>query len=220
MGPSPGPINPIPSTSRTSIAACNPHRTKPQDMLIILDLNGTLIYREESFRPRNPKFITRPYLPEFLEYLFGNFQVMVWSSASRNTINEIVRTWPFDDHRSALVAKWNRHHTGIAAADYHARVHTYKNLENVWASDEIQKHHPEYSAGKRYNQDNTILLDDSWPKASAQPFNVIKVPTYQGNSGDNEDIFGEVWTYLELLRRQPDVSNYMHKRPFRNSGFA
>lgn len=187
--------------------------------LVILDLNGTLIYREQEYKPWHPKFTPRPYLEEFLNYLFANFKVMIWSSSKPNTIKDILKCWPFNDHHAKLVAVWNRSHMGIPSEFYNDKIQTYKNLDKVWASEDIQQHHPGYSSGKRWSQANTILIDDFWLKASAQPFNLLKVPTYQGPYGDNEDLLGEIWRYFEVLKRQRDVSNFMHKRPFRNNGY-
>lgn len=200
-----------------------PPPVSPQEevdkQLVILDLNGTLIHREKDYRPGQPKFTSRPYLEEFLQYLFDNFKVMIWSSSKPSTIREILKCWPFQGQQSALVAVWNRTHMGIPAEFYNDKIQTYKNLDKVWGSQDIQRHHPGYDSGKRWSQANTILIDDSWLKASAQPFNLLKVPTYEGPYRDNEDLLGEIFQYLEVLRRQRDVSNFMHKRPFRNNGY-
>ncbi|CAJ0640993.1 3270_t:CDS:2 [Entrophospora sp. SA101] len=54
---------------------------KVQPKLLVLDLNGTLVYNKSK-----PSLL-RPYLSEFLKYIFSKnneFSVMVWSSAAPN----------------------------------------------------------------------------------------------------------------------------------------
>ena len=49
----------------------------PQRLLLVLDLNGTLLWR----RRKSQKYTPRPCLPKFLEYAFTNHSVLIWSSA-------------------------------------------------------------------------------------------------------------------------------------------
>ena len=56
-------------------------------ILVILDLNGTLLYRPSR---NNTKMIARPFLAPFLRYLFSNFAVMVWSSARPQNVAALV----------------------------------------------------------------------------------------------------------------------------------
>src|SRR5205823_302228 len=61
---------------------------QPSPKLIILDLNGTLIYRKKV---RN--ITLRPFIDEFINYLFNdenNFLVMVWSTARPENVDIMV----------------------------------------------------------------------------------------------------------------------------------
>jgi hypothetical protein len=185
-------------------------------VLVILDLNGTVLYRPN----RNAKtMIARPYLRPFLQYLFQNFKVMVWSSARPDNVKALVDQALDKDLRSMLVATWARDTFGLSAKYYSQNVQVYKNLRLVWSRDQIQQHHPEYEAGKRFGQHNTVLIDDSALKASAQPHNLLEIPEFEATPEQMEgDMLREVAGYLEIVRHQGDVSKFVHKQPFKGDG--
>jgi hypothetical protein len=64
---------------------------RPVPKLLVLDLNGALVYRiERGASPRTA--YPRPFLANFLTYVFGNdpdgrgYEVLVWSSASAGRV--------------------------------------------------------------------------------------------------------------------------------------
>jgi hypothetical protein len=185
----------------------------PGHILVILDLNGTVLYRPN----KNAKtMIARPYLRPFLRYLFQNFKVMVWSSAKPANVKALVEQALDKDLRSMLVASWARDTFGLSATNFNQNVQVYKNLRLIWSRDQIQQHHPEYEAGKRFGQHNTVLIDDSALKASAQPHNLLEIPEFEATSEQMEgDVLREVAGYLEILRQQSDVSRFIHQVPFK-----
>lgn len=57
--------------------------------LVILDLNGTLVWRPKSATSaRIPKL--RPGLATFIPYLMSNFAVMIWSSSAPHSVTAMV----------------------------------------------------------------------------------------------------------------------------------
>jgi hypothetical protein len=188
----------------------------PGHILVILDLNGTVLHRPN----RNAKtMIARPYLNPFLRYLFQNFKVMVWSSAKPANVKSLVEQSLDKDLRSMLVATWARDTFGLSATNFNQNVQVYKNLRLIWSRDQIQQHHPEYKAGQRFGQHNTVLIDDSALKASAQPHNLLEIPEFEATPEQMEgDVLREVAGYLEVLRQQADVSKFINKQPFKGNG--
>jgi hypothetical protein len=182
-------------------------------VLVILDLNGTVLFRPN----RNAQtMIARPYLRPFLQYLFQNFKVMVWSSAKPDNVKALVDKALDKDLRSMLVGIWGRDTFGLSAKYYGQNVQVYKNLRLVWSRDVIQQHHPEYATGGRFGQHNTVLIDDSALKASAQPHNLLEIPEFSATKEQlAEDVLREVAGYLEIIRYQGDVSKFIHKQPFK-----
>ncbi|KAH7073954.1 HAD-like domain-containing protein [Paraphoma chrysanthemicola] len=189
----------------------------PGDLLVILDLNGTVLFRPN----KNAKtMIARPYLKPFLRYLFQNFKVMVWSSAKPANVKSLVEQSLDKDLRSILVATWARDTFGLSATNFNQNVQVYKNLRLIWSRDQIQQHHPKYEAGERFGQHNTVLIDDSALKASAQPHNLLEIPEFEATPEqmEGDDVLREVAGYLEMLRQQADVSKFINKQPFKSDG--
>lgn len=168
-----------------------------QPLLIILDLNGTLLHRTNKKMP--PRFVKRPALNHFLERVTARHMVMVWSSAQPATVETICRQIFTPVQYTKLVAIWNRTHLGLPEELYRNKVQVYKQLERVWADKKIQSQYPnnKHRCGKpihhvvkykphipmenemtgvnnlRWDQSNTVLIDDSRLKAAANPHNIF-----------------------------------------------
>jgi len=87
--------------------------------LLILDLNGALVYRSSSRSGGRP----RPYIPTLEQYLLHQhsdvaWDVMVWSSAMPQSVSSMVRNAFSTRMREALLALWDRSHFGLAKEDY------------------------------------------------------------------------------------------------------
>jgi len=109
--------------------------------LLVLDLNGTLLYRsphrsrrnsgcgvteEGIFSPSQPRSVRtahpRPYLVPFCNYLFHPstkqwLDTMVWSSAQPRNVDDMVEKC-FGVMKRELIAIWARDRLGLAAGDY------------------------------------------------------------------------------------------------------
>jgi hypothetical protein len=114
--------------------------------LLILDLNGTLLFRSptrhkrrktahlqhgstmnppgigDGFVPRLRTVHPRPYIGAFRSYLFAPstrawLDTMVWSSAQPNSVEDMVDKC-FGPLKSMLVAIWSRDTLGLTEADY------------------------------------------------------------------------------------------------------
>lgn len=206
---------PIPTPEYLMQAALQAEvRIPPLRKLVILDLNGTLLYRPNS-RKQPRRMIARPFLQEFLAYLFDNFAVMVWSSAKPDNVKVLVEIG-LGQYRHRLLACWGRDTLGLEPKHYSMNVQCYKNLTQIWTSKEIQRS----EFGTPFDQRNTILIDDSSLKAAAQPHNLLEIPEFKGVEADTavQDVLAEVVGYLEVLKMQEDVSKFIHKDPFRAKG--
>ncbi|KAF1831994.1 hypothetical protein BDW02DRAFT_571482 [Decorospora gaudefroyi] len=208
---------PQPTPEYLDQAAGEPSVTElPGQLLVILDLNGTVLYRPNR---KARTMIQRPFLKPFMRYLFDNFKVMVWSSAKPDNVKSLVSQSLEDDLRAKLVAQWARDSFGLSPTNYQQNVQVYKNLKLVWSRNQIQSYHPDYNTGGRFGQHNTVLIDDSAIKASAQPHNLLEIPEFSATPEQMEgDVLRVVAGYLETLRRQVDVSKFIKKEPFKDDG--
>ncbi|KAI9700440.1 MAG: hypothetical protein M1836_002455 [Candelina mexicana] len=184
----------------------------PQDLLLVLDLNGTILHRSKSSK----KITLRPNGDRFLEYLLNRHNLMVWSSAKPENVDRMCRYLFQDDQRALLKGEWGRDRLGLSAQQYNAKVQVYKRLEWVWEDDSIAVSHPHYAKGGRWDQSNTVLIDDTTLKATAQPHNLLEVPEFTGGPAQMKlDLLRQVVGYVEELRWQVDVSSFIKQNPFR-----
>ncbi|KAK3633333.1 hypothetical protein LTR56_015901 [Elasticomyces elasticus] len=177
-------------------------------LLVILDLNGTLLYRKN----RKTSFTARPHVSEFLWYLMNNHKVMIWSSAREHTVQTIIEQIFRPEHLAQLVAVWARDKLRLSPEQYKSRVQVYKQLSWVWRDDVIA------DSGMHddcWAQDNTVLIDDSEAKAASEPFNLIKIDEFEGKPEQLEtDVLGQVVDYLEVLKCARDVSSAIRNAPY------
>lgn len=77
---------PTPTSAYLSDAHATPNLlSSPQRLLLVLDLNGTLLCRSLASQNYTP----RPCLSNFLEYAFANHSLLVWSSAQPYNVKGI-----------------------------------------------------------------------------------------------------------------------------------
>ncbi|KAL3480669.1 NLI interacting factor-like phosphatase-domain-containing protein [Aspergillus californicus] len=186
----------------------------PHPLLVILDLNGTLIYRKTKKFP--PSFSRRVGLDAFLATLVDKYKVMIWSSSTPAMVAAVCQKLFSEPRRKQLVAEWGRDRLGLSKSEYNSKIQVYKTLGTVWSSKEVQASYPKKpktpkGAPRRWNQTNTILIDDSKIKALSEPYNLIKIPEFTNAPGVDESmIFPKVLQLLEILARSDDVSKMLH----------
>ncbi|KAK0223384.1 hypothetical protein IW262DRAFT_822612 [Armillaria fumosa] len=121
--------------------------------LLILDLNGTLLYREgkpqgprryrrdranRSSEPQHRVAHPRPYMESFRQYLFHPktlewLDTMVWSSAQPFNVDHMVDQC-FKEEKGKLITVWARDTLGLTSAQYHQKTQTTKDLAKPWAA--------------------------------------------------------------------------------------
>ncbi|GAB1740634.1 hypothetical protein NU219Hw_g5727t1 [Hortaea werneckii] len=182
---------------------------KPRPLLIILDLNGTLLFRKS----RGASFVGRPKVQEFLQYLLAKHKVMVWSSATPTNV-ELMSDKLFAPHqKDKLVGIWGRDKLHLSPTQYNQKVQVYKQLRWAWGDHIVASSAPPLT--REWDQENTVLIDDSEEKAASEPYNLLKIDEYEGTAEQDElDVLGQVVDYLQKLSRQSNVSAYMREHPF------
>lgn len=184
-------------------------RNSPQPLLIILDLNGALILRKHKRLP--PSFTRRAGLNEFLEVLTRKHSVMVWSSSKPQTVKAICERLFPGEKANGLVAQWGRDRFGLTSVQYNSKLQVYKELHKVWASAEVQATYPAndgtFPEGHRWDQSNTVLIDDSKLKALSEPYNILEIPEFTNDPATNDSmLFTKVLARLDYLSHHDDVS--------------
>lgn len=234
---------PVPTEAYIQQASQAPKlRSHPQPLLIILDLNGTLIFRKHKKMP--PSFARRAGLEEFLNELTQRYSVMIWSSSKPATVGAICKRLFPDDQKNNIVAMWGRDKFDLTHAQYNAKLQVYKELRKVWSDPQIQAAYPgsepadtnaapsrpggkfskrnkerqqnysqetsQSAVGRRWDQTNTILIDDSKLKALSEPYNILEIPEFTGSLNiDESSLFDNVLRKLDVLSRHDDVSKML-----------
>lgn len=182
-------------------------RDAPQRLLLVLDLNGTLIARKAKHLPAS--FDRRPGIDKFFDYIFANHSVMIYTSSQPRTVQIVLPKLFTEKQRKQLVGVWDRTKLDLTPRQYSEKVQVYKRLEKIWASPDIQATYPKKLGV--WNQMNTILIDDSELKALAQPHNLLQVPEFlkhapQKDRWREKQILDSVILRLEQLKYHTDVS--------------
>jgi hypothetical protein len=185
----------------------------PQHLLVVIDLNGTLLYRPSRKQPK--KFLMRPNAQLFLKYCVETFTVVIWSSARPENVRAMCDVILPHNLRGQVAAIWGRDKFGLTKYDYNQRVQCYKRLQTIWRDQKIAYSHPRYSSGGRWDQSNTVLIDDSLEKARTEPHNLIEVPEWFGDLNETDDILPQVHDHLNHLSQQSNVSGCLRAHPFK-----
>ncbi|KAJ1679014.1 hypothetical protein EV182_002901, partial [Spiromyces aspiralis] len=83
-------------------------------------------------RSKNRKHVyPRENLAKFLDFLFKNFAVMVWSSAQPRNVHYMI-TKVFGNHKEKLVRVWDRRHCTLDG-DYFSKSKSIKDLERLFS---------------------------------------------------------------------------------------
>ncbi|KAI0434545.1 HAD-like domain-containing protein [Xylaria sp. FL1042] len=182
----------------------------PRDLLVVIDLNGTLLHRPHRHSPT--RFVERPHARSFLSYCVNTFTVVIWSSARPANADNMCKRLLTPEDRAKVVAVWGRDSFGLSKADYNQRVQCYKRLTKLWNDPVVAASHP---AGEKWSQLNTVLVDDSMEKARSEPFNLIQIPDFTGDAKEPGFVLPQVHDYLNYCSQQTNVSAYMRNQPFK-----
>tara|TARA_Y100000389_G_scaffold117267_1_gene114464 strand:- start:1242 stop:1829 length:588 start_codon:yes stop_codon:yes gene_type:complete len=158
---------------------------------VILDLDQTIISAEDwnteeikKNKKKAKEFIfhdmdgyyivfERPNLQSFLDYLFANFNVSVWTAASKDYAAFIIE--------NVILTKPNRHLDWVFFS-YHCdisnnRKNGSKDLAMLWEEYQLEG----------YNKDNTVILDDYDEVYNTQPDNCIIAAPFEFDDDNSEN---------------------------------
>ena len=218
---------PIPTASYLTLASVQATPLpSPQPLLLVLDLNGTLVHRRHASSTYTP----RPFLPNFLAYCLANHSLLIWSSATPPNVSAICGKLFQPEERSVLLGEWGRDTFDLTPEHYRTKVQVYKRLDRIWEDPILSATHPLAHQGHKWCQRNTLLIDDSVLKASAQPYNLVEIPCFiknqeerskMGKKKKSRFVLEQVIWYLEEAKTFSDVSAFARTRPFQvNSEWA
>ncbi|KAG6171123.1 hypothetical protein E4U11_001220 [Claviceps purpurea] len=178
--------------------------SSPRRILVVLDLNGTLLFRPSRQNPTH--FVQRPHAKTFLQYCLETYHVAIWSSAQPKNVKSMVTQLLTPAQRSQCVVIWARDRLGLSVTDYGERVQVYKRLSGLWSDPEVMASHPNAVEGGRWDQTNTVLVDDSTEKGRSEPYNILAIPEFAGLQAEPANVLPQVHDYLNHLCYQSDTA--------------
>lgn len=184
---------------------------RPRRLLVVLDLNGTMLHRPSKRRPFH--FVERPHAQRFLAYCLDNFHLAIWSSARPANVARMVEKLLTPEQVRRCLLVWARDRFRLSPQDYDARVQVYKRLTRVWDDPAVRASASAPSAA-RWDQSNTVLVDDSREKGRSEPYNILPLPEFSGLENETAEVLPQVHDYLNALCWQADVSRYIRETPF------
>lgn len=190
--------------------------SKSQRLLLVLDLNGTLLYRPRC----SSSYRARPSLEPFLSYCLAQHSVLIWSSATAPNVATICSRIFTSTQQQQLLGEWGRDTLDLTTEQYYSKCQVYKRLERIWDGRALRDSHPSRCCDddEKWSQKNTLLLDDSAVKGQAQPYNLVELPEFTRTGETDQggkEVLGQVVAYLEEARQWADISAFVRKWPFK-----
>lgn len=161
---------------------------------LILDLDNTIISsltkEEYTKRKIDPKVkftsvcdglyytLGRPYLDEFLKYIFQHFNVSVWTAASKDYAIEIIKKY---------IIKGNKNRK---LKSFLYDVHCKESIDNINPKTPKDLRYLFSNKKTGYNKDNTVIIDDLKDVIKYNKKNVIDSEYFDASKKDAlKDIF-------------------------------
>ncbi|BDD11073.1 hypothetical protein FUAX_35050 [Fulvitalea axinellae] len=157
------------------------------DLLLILDIDETLVYatpdplgRPEDFRVGPYRVYKRPGLEAFLDFAFRYFRVAVWSSASDAYVEEMVKKLGME---GKLEFAWGRSRATLRNA-----LPSYLESDMLFGNLGHQHYIKRLKKVKKlgFSLDKTLMVDDSPHKLQQNYGNAIIVSEFTGDELDDE----------------------------------
>ena len=137
----------------------------------------------------------RPGLQDFLDFVFENFNVSVWTAASKDYALFIIKNIIYKEDRKPRALDWIffSYHCDISKRNKKGT----KDLSLLWDDYKIDG----------FSKGNTFIIDDYDEVYETQPENCIAVHPFNFTDPDSEkDI------QLETLRKQLDLMLFQYKK--------
>jgi TFIIF-interacting CTD phosphatase-like protein len=181
----------------------NTYKYTGHKKLLILDLDNTLIYTADKCQDGahdiliidDHKFYVkkRPYLIQFIEYIFDNFTVAIWSAGNRIYVEPIV-DFIFGDYKQFIHFIYSKE--DCIRELYNEREIFLKPIDNILS----------------YEPFEIIILDDNDQTFIKNINNAIKISAWYGNENDTKLL--ECINILTPISKTDNVMSIIEKNQY------
>ncbi|KPI37690.1 putative FCP1 homology domain-containing protein [Cyphellophora attinorum] len=147
----------IPEPSQTYLhtaALPSQQLLQPQKLLVLLDLNGTLVYRTGYMRR---EVVKRPGVDRLVQYLFANHHVMLFTSATLKSAERMAKTLLTPEQYSQLITIRSREDLDLTHEQFINKVQVYKDLNVIWKDKAIVQAAPIWVVIKAKSHPHNLL---------------------------------------------------------------
>ncbi|KAK7244985.1 hypothetical protein RIF29_39814 [Crotalaria pallida] len=195
----------------------------PKKKLLVISINGLLLYRDRPSQMRNIhkyrrpdayyslySVFLRPFSEDFMKFCLERFEVGIWSSAREHNAYTTLN-YAIGSLKSKLLFVWDQKDctdTGFMSLENEDKRLFFKDLNKVF--QDVKK-------GGPYTESNTLMIDDTPYKTFLNPPNtaIFLEPYDPLNKNDSAlDPKGELCSYLEGVAAAQDVQSYVKENPF------
>lgn len=170
----------------------------------VLDLDNTLIYSHDSSKIKkdNPEWLSnysyenmdddyvvceRPGLQVFLDWLFENFNVMIWSAASPDYVDFIAKKIVGKNPSRVIEHIFNSDQCDESQKHYNDDT---KNLNLLWDHYDFEGYGPY----------NTLIIDDMGHVCKSQPSKSIRIKKFIANQKSiNDNVLNDIRNNLSEI---------------------
>ena len=174
---------------------------------LVLDLDETLVSAKtpseyDLVKKENPtkyhdmdgyyKVTERPNLQEFLDYVFKNFNVIIWTAASKDYAAFIIKEILLGNKDRKVDYVFFKYHCNLSKKYQNGS----KNLKLLWENFKLNK----------LNSSNTIIIDDYDEVYNIQPKNCVIAPAfeYDDENSENDEFLKDL---IPLLKKYKQSSS-------------
>jgi TFIIF-interacting CTD phosphatase-like protein len=145
--------------------------------LLVLDIDSTLIFA----KPQEKQYIVakRPYLDEFMEYIFSAYDVALWTAGS-SSYAKIIAEHVFPQYKERFKFIWS-----VDECETGNIFGGLKPLRKLWSSDLAKQN--------GWDEKNTLMVEDTPENCMFNEGNCLIVPKFTGEKGD------ETLRYLKIF---------------------
>lgn len=174
---------------------------------IVLDLDNTLIYSHNfsKIKKDDPEWLSnysyenmdddyvvceRPGLQVFLDWLFKNFNVMIWSAASPDYVDFIANNIVKKNPSRVINHIFNSDQCDESQKHYNGDT---KNLNLLWDHYDF----------KGYGPYNTLIIDDMGHVCESQPSRSIRIKKFIANKKSlNDNVLEDIKNNLSEIKKR------------------
>lgn len=177
-------------------------------ILFILDVDETLIHTIKDKKDKNAICLNddgsdlwlnpRPYLSEFIKFLYKNGEIAIWSAGEKSYIEFFVKKFILPLKIKPIFV-WTRNDCDTIVNDEDKETDYIKPLSIIW------------NKYKEFNPRNTIIVDDKKSTAICNPTNHILIKRYENQDNDKELYNLGSFLNKNLKDKRCDVKNFCSK---------